>query len=95
LLPYVVEVVALAEGADNCQRLPPLGGGGGTDHDHQMVHGCDAVTGHESMVTNRTIKIRNQAECLGDGEEVEGRDQATVAFLACEIGSRLGPAVVL
>jgi hypothetical protein len=27
------------------------------------------------------IKIRNQAECLDDGEEVEGRDQAAVAFL--------------
>ena len=45
LLPHVIQVVALAEGADDCQGLPPLGGGGGTDHDHQMVHGCDEIRG--------------------------------------------------
>ena len=59
LLPHVVQVVALAEGADDSQGLPPLGGGGGTDHDHQMVHGCDVVMAHGSRVTNRAIKIRN------------------------------------
>jgi hypothetical protein len=57
LLPNVIQVVALAEGADNCQRLPPLGGGGRTDHDHQMVHGCEGFESHKTIVAKRAIKI--------------------------------------
>jgi hypothetical protein len=57
LPPDVVQVVALAERADDSQRLPPPAEGGGTVHDHQMVHGCEGFGGHESMVTKRAIKI--------------------------------------
>ena len=37
LLPHVVQVVALAQRADNSQRLPPPRRADGTDHEHQMV----------------------------------------------------------
>ena len=61
LLPDVVQVITLAQGRDDCQGLLPAAGGSGTDHDRQVVHGCDAITDHDSMVTKRAIKIRNEA----------------------------------
>jgi hypothetical protein len=57
LLPDVVQVITLAQGRDDCQGLPPQAGGGGTDHDHQMVHGCDVFEVHTSRVTKRPSKI--------------------------------------
>ncbi len=46
--------------------VPPRHGRGGTAHDHQMVHGCDALeTDHEPMVAKRAIKIRNGSWRLG------------------------------
>jgi hypothetical protein len=57
LLPDVVQVVALAQSADDCQGLPPPAGGGGTVHGHRVVHGCDEFAGHDSMVTKRASKI--------------------------------------
>ena len=61
LLPDVVKVVTLAQRRDNGHRATSLLGAkrDGTAHDHQMVHGCDAVTSHEPRVTKRAIKIRN------------------------------------
>ena len=38
---------------------PPWRGRSRTDHDHLMMHGCDAAGGHGSRVTKRAIKIRN------------------------------------
>jgi hypothetical protein len=45
--------------ADRSER--PCSGGHRTDHDQQMVHACDAVRGHASMVTNRAVKIGSEA----------------------------------
>ena len=55
LLPDVVKVVALAQRADNCQRLPPPREASGTDHEHQMVHGCDGSGGHKLRMTKRPM----------------------------------------
>ena len=41
MLPDVVQVITLAQGRDNRQRLTPASRSGGTAHDHQMVHGCE------------------------------------------------------
>jgi hypothetical protein len=44
------------------RRLSPgRADGSRTDHDHQVVHGCDANESHKTMVTKRGIKIRNEA----------------------------------
>ena len=65
LLPDVVQVIALGQGRDYGQGLPPRHRGDGIDHGRRVVHGCDAVKKHASMVTKRAIKraikIRNEA----------------------------------
>jgi hypothetical protein len=57
LPPDVVQVEALAERADDSQQLPPPAEGGGTVHDHQMVHGCDEFCSHEFRMAKPAIKI--------------------------------------
>jgi hypothetical protein len=62
LLPHIIQVITLAQRADNGQRLPPPSGADGTDHDHQVVHGCDAFECdafecHDSRMANQATKI--------------------------------------
>ena len=42
LLPDVLQVIALAQRRDNRQGLTTASRRGGTDHNRQVVHGCDA-----------------------------------------------------
>ena len=72
LLPDVVQVVALAQRADDSQRLTPPRKADGTDHDHQMVHGCDGFEGHTAMVRRLRRSYGNGAKAgeqdhLGNG----------------------------
>ena len=63
LLPDVVKVIALAQRRHNCHyarylRWPARGR---TDHNRQVVHGCDARIDHALRMTKRAIKIRNES----------------------------------
>lgn len=44
---------------------------GRTDHDHLMMHWCDAASSHSFRVTNQPIKIRNEMSCSAEGCEVQ------------------------
>jgi hypothetical protein len=80
LLPDVVQVVALAQGADDSQGLPPLGGDGGTVHDHQMVHGCDALEVHGLRMAKWVIKIENEG---GKTERAQAEPQESAYLTTC------------
>jgi hypothetical protein len=59
-------------------RQPPLlapARDRGTDHDRQVVHGCDAWTDHAFRVAKRAIKIRNESGWLAAEGACCDRDQ--------------------
>jgi len=71
--------------ADRSER--PCSGGHRTDHDQQMVHACDAVKKHSSIVTKRATKIRNETRWISVRGEQEmlrsmGRRLWTTTFSA-------------
>jgi hypothetical protein len=63
--------------------MPPHAGGGGTVHDHQMVHGCDAVEVHGSIVAKQAIKIRNEDVASAFVMTVEYRQIRSGPLLVC------------
>src|SRR5262249_38709037 len=95
LLPDVVQVVSLGQGRDNGQGLIPASGRGGTHHDRQVVHGCDATAGHGFRVPKRPIKIRNekrtkwtyQTYVVETSRVLLGEDHAGGGGLAARTGS--------
>src|SRR5690242_8981126 len=62
--------------------------GGGTDHEHQMVDGCDAAESHKTKVTKRAIKIRNRTRqwtaegLLGDAANGAGVCVRAISLVA-------------
>jgi hypothetical protein len=73
VLPDVVKVVSLAQGRDNRQRLIPRQPDDGTDHDHLVMHGCDALDLHAIKGGRTGNQDQKQKGCNEKGVTQDNR----------------------